>query len=183
MSLAIMLAQAAEAKGPIEGIAATFGVDWPHLAAQMISFSIVCALLYLLAYRPILRMLETRRQQIAQGLANAEQIEAELARTRAARQDVLRQARQEAATLIDNARAAAARVRAEETQNAVVAAEQIRAKARDAAARDHARMLGEAKREIGRLVVRTTSAVTGKILTPEDERRLFEETTRQLVST
>src|SRR5216117_93065 len=53
-------------------IAATFGVDWPHLVAQVISFSIVCALLYWLAYKPVLQMLEERRKQIAQGLANTE---------------------------------------------------------------------------------------------------------------
>ena len=46
-------------------IARTFGVDWPHLVAQIISFSIVCALLYQFAYRRILAMLEQRRQKIA----------------------------------------------------------------------------------------------------------------------
>ena len=39
-------------------IAQTFGVDWPHLAAQVVSFSIVCALLYWLAYKRVLDMLE-----------------------------------------------------------------------------------------------------------------------------
>ena len=40
-------------------IAETFGVDWPHLTAQVVSFAIVCALLYWLAYKPVLAMLET----------------------------------------------------------------------------------------------------------------------------
>ena len=42
----------------MEEIARTFGVDWAHLAAQMISFGIVCVLLQLFAYTPILRILE-----------------------------------------------------------------------------------------------------------------------------
>ena len=54
----------------------------------------------------------------------------------------------------------------QETQKAIAAAEQIIAKAREAAAQDHARMLTELKREVGRLVVQTTATVTGKILTP-----------------
>jgi F-type H+-transporting ATPase subunit b len=33
---------------------------------------------------------------------------------------------------------------------------------------------------VGRLVVQTTTTVTGKILTPEDQRRLAEETQKQL---
>ena len=80
---------AAEGGGQIEEIARTFGVDWPHLLAQIVSFGIVCALLYLLAYKPILAILEARRQQIADGLANADEIKAELARIEAERQAIL----------------------------------------------------------------------------------------------
>ena len=39
--------------------------------AQIISFSIVCLLLHRFAYKPILKMLEERRQQIAQGQINS----------------------------------------------------------------------------------------------------------------
>ena len=164
----------------VESIARTFGVDWPHLVAQTLSFGIVCALLYWLAYRPVLTMLAARREQIALGLANAEKIQAELDATESQRQAVLAQARVEAATLLENAQAAAARVKAQETQKAIAEAEQIRATAREVAAQDHARMLAELKREVGRLVIQTTAAVTGKILTPDDHRRLAEETTRGL---
>jgi F-type H+-transporting ATPase subunit b len=168
--------------GQVEQIARTFGVDWTHLVAQIVSFSIVCAVLYLLAYKPILRMLEARRQQIASGLANAEKIKAELARIQAERLDVLTKADAEGKQLIEEARAAAARVQAEETRQAVAAAEQILLRARETAQRDHARMLAELKHEVGRLVVQTTATVTGKILTAEDHRRLAEETARQLAS-
>lgn len=178
----LALQVAAEGGGQIEQIARTFGVDWPHLVAQIISFSIVCAVLYALAYRPILRMLDTRRQQIASGLANAEKIRAELARVEAERQGVLMKADAEGKRLIDEARAAAARVQADEMRKAIAAAEQIQARAREAAVRDHVRMLAELKREVGRLVVQTTATVTGKVLTADDQRRLSEETARQLAS-
>ena len=166
--------------GQIEQIAATFGVDWTHLGAQIVSFSIVCGVLYVLAYKPILRMLEARRQQIAAGLANAESIKAELARIEIERQNVLRKADGEGKQLIEEARAAAARVQSEETRKAIAAAEQILERAREAAERDRIRMLAELRREVGRLVVQTTATVTGKILTAEDHRRLAEETASQL---
>src|SRR6266481_5295238 len=166
----------------IEQVARTFGVDWPHLIAQIFSFSIVCALLYKFAYKRVLTILEERRQRIAEGLANAEKIKAELARAEAQRQEVLTQANAQATKLIEEARAAAARVQEQETQKAIAAAEQIISKAREAAAQDHARMLAELKREVGRLVVQTTATVTGKILTPEDQRRLAEETARTVAA-
>src|SRR4029077_17308496 len=91
--------------GQIQQLANTFGVDWPHLLSQVISFSIVCILLYRFAYKPILKMLEERRQQIAQGLANTEKIRVELAETEAQRQQVLLQADAQATRLIEEARA------------------------------------------------------------------------------
>ena len=159
-----------------------FGVDWPHFIAQVISFLIVAALLYRFAYKPILRVLEERRQRIAESLENAEKIKAELARTEAARQEVLAQANTQANQFIEEARTAAAKVRELETQKAISTAEQIIAKAREAAAADHARMLTELKREVGRMVVQTTATVTGKILTADDQRRLAEEASRQLAT-
>jgi F-type H+-transporting ATPase subunit b len=166
----------------IEGIAATFGVDWPHLSAQVISFSIVCALLYWLAYKPVLRMLDERRQQIAQGVANTEKINAALADIETQRQRIIAEARAQAADVVADARAVAKRVQDQETRRATVAAEQIVQRARDAAEREHARMLTELRGEVGRLVTQTTAAVIGKVLTPDDQRRLAEETARHLAS-
>jgi len=176
----LALLVAAGNEGQVQQIARTFGVDWPHLIAQIVSFCIVCLVLYRFAYRPVLRMLEERRQQIAEGLANTEKIKAELARAEAQRQEVMAQASAQATKLIEEARTAAAKVQEQETQKAIAVAEQIIVKAREATVQDQARMLAELKREVGRLVVQTTAAITGKILTAEDQRRLAEETARQL---
>ena len=43
-------------------------------------------------------------------------------------------------------------------------------------------MMGELRREIGRLVVETSIKVTGKILTVEDQKRLADDTNRQLAA-
>jgi F-type H+-transporting ATPase subunit b len=181
MNLLLLAAEVVNTERP-ERIVTTFGVDWPHLLAQVASFCIVCFILYRFAYRPVLKMLEVRRQQITQGLANAEQIKAELARTEAQRQEVMAQANAQATKFIEEARAAAARVLEQETQKAIAAAEQIMVKAREAAAQDHDRMLVELKREVGRLVVQATTTVTGKILTADDQRRLAEETARHVAA-
>jgi F-type H+-transporting ATPase subunit b len=166
--------------GQLEQIARMFGVDWQHLIAQIISFGIVCFVLYRFAYRPVLATLEKRRQQIAEGLSNAEHIKAELARTEAQRQEKMAEVNAQASKMIEEARAAAKRVQEQETQKAIAAAEQILVKARETSERDHDRMLAELKRELGRLVVQTAATVTGKILTPDDQRRLAEEAAKQL---
>ena len=70
-----------------------FGVDWPHLIAQIISFGIVAFLLHRYAYRPVLAMLEERRKRI-EGLANAEKIKRSWPTRRPRRSEVMVQAGQ-----------------------------------------------------------------------------------------
>jgi F-type H+-transporting ATPase subunit b len=158
----------------------TLGIRWIELLAQTISFSFVLFVLWKLAYKPVFNMLEARKAKIAEGIANAEKIKVQLAQTEAARQKVLGEAGDLANKIIAEARAAAARVSEVETQKAITAAEQIIIKAREAAAQERAVTLAALKREVGRLVVQTTMTVTGKVLTPEDQRRLADETQKQL---
>jgi F-type H+-transporting ATPase subunit b len=159
----------------------TLGIQWTKLIPQLFNFGIVLWVLWKFAYKPVFNMLDVRQKKIAESVANADKIQAELARTEAERQRILNQASDTANQMIEQAREAAARVRETETQRAVAAAEQIIVKAREVSAQDHARMLAELKREVGRLVVQTTATVTGKVLTPEDQKRLAEETQQQLV--
>ena len=163
-------------------IGETFGFSKALFASQVISFLIVALLLHRFAYKPILRVLEERRQRIAESLAQAEKIKEELAKTEAARKQLLEQAGTQANQLIEEARAAAARVQEQETQRAIKVAEEIIARARQVAETDHARMLAELRREVGQLVVQTTAKVSGKVLTPADQQRLVEETNRELAA-
>jgi len=160
----------------------TFGFDLFHFFSQLISFLIVALVLKRYAYDPVLKTLDERRSRIAESLANAEAIEAELASTQTARQEVLRQAHLEAARLIEEARAAAARIEEQETLKAQQEAENILARAREESLREHARVLAELKREVGALVVQTAAQVTGKVLTRDDQQRLIQETSRRLAA-
>ena len=158
----------------------TLGIQWTKLIPQLFNFGIVLFVLWKFAYRPVFAMLDARQKKIAESVANADKIQAQLAKTEIDRSKTLAEAGELANKIIADARDAAARVSEVETQKAIAAAEQIIAKAREAAAQDHARMLAELKREVGRLVVQTTTTVTGKVLTAEDQRRLAEETQKQI---
>jgi len=160
----------------------TFGVDWPHFIAQCVSFLLVAGALYKFAYKPVLGVLLARRQRIEEGLKDAERTKKELANAQTKAQEILNQASVQAGKMIEEARAAAARVQEQESQKAVAAAQDIVEKARQASEAEHARMLTDLRREVGRLVVSTTSKVTGKVLTPDDQNRLTEEANRHLAA-
>ena len=160
--------------------AETFGWNWKLFLSQIISFCIVAFLLRRFAYKPILAILEERRRKIEEGQLNAEKIKKELAEAEKRYQEILAKANADAQKMIDEARASAAHLSERKQQEAITAAEQIVAKAKEAAVLEHERQMQTLKRELGRLVVETTEKVTGKVLTPDDQKRLQEEAVRQV---
>src|SRR5437660_11377732 len=84
--------------------------------------------------------------------------------------------------MIDESGESSATLAERKQKEAVAAAEQIIAKAREASAIEHERTMEALKRELGRLVVDTTAKVTGKVLTSDDQKRLQEEAASQLDS-
>ena len=77
--------------------------------------------------------------------------------------------------MINEAKQGAAAFSEQKTQEAISSAQQILAKAEAAAKADRDRLNAELKREFGRLVAATTSQVTGKVLTTEDQQRINED--------
>ena len=163
-------------------IGETFGWNVRLFLSQVISFIIVALLLKQFAYKTILAVLEERRQRIAEGLLNAEKIKQQLAEAEQRYQEILAKGNGDAQKMIDEARASAGVIAERKQQEAIVAAEQILAKAREASALEHERTMSQLKRELGRLVIDTTAKVTGKVLTSDDQRRLQEEASRQVAS-
>ena len=166
----------------VTDIADQFGLDAPHFIAQCISFGIVAFALYKFAYKPILDVLEQRRQRIAESLENADKIKQELANAQSKAQEILTQASAQGSKFIEEARQSAARVLEQETQKAIASANDIIAKARQAGEAELARMKAELRKEVGRLVVATSAKVTGNILTAEQQNRLAEETSKELAN-
>ena len=180
MSLTILAAAAGGFADLVKDTAETFGWNLWLFLSQVISFVLVAILLRRFAYQPILNVLHERRERIAESLRNAEKIKQQLAEAEKHHAEILAKAHAEAQKMIDEARESSAHLADRKLQEAIVAAEQVMAKAREASALEHERTMAELKRQVGRLVVETTAKVTGKVLTSEDQRRLQEEAARQL---
>ena len=165
----LALQTAAEGGGQIEQIARTFGVDWPHLVAQIISFGIVCAVLYALAYKPILRMLEARRA--ADRRRPRQRRRRSRPSWRASKPSgttILREGRRRGQAAdrgrARRGRAGPGRGDAEGRWPPPNRSSSARARPPSAIAPGCS---PSCRREVGRLVVQTTATVTGKILTAE----------------
>lgn len=180
--LTLAAAEVAKEGNPIKEIAETFGVTWWYLLSQVISFALVAFLLNHFAYKPILAVLEERRKKIAEGLENAAKIKQQLADAQRTSGEILDKANAEAQRMIEEARSAAKALQERESQAAIATAAQIIEKAREATAVERAKEFADLKREITRLVIDTTTKVTGKVLTADDQRRLSEEASRELAA-
>lgn len=170
------------AANPAAEIAEKFGFNKQLFTMHVVGFAIVAFALHRWAYTPLLAMLDERKARIAKSMSDVDQIKRDLANTQVKVQELINQASTQANKIIEEARAAAAKVTETETQKAVAAAQDIINKARQSSEAELARMKTELRREVGRLVVATTAKVAGKILSPEDQARLAEEANRQLAA-
>ena len=171
-----LLAEAAvEQAGILETITKTFGLNVPFFIAQVINFFLVIFILKKFAFGPIQEMLGQRRARIAEGEAKLTQIQQQLAESEKTTAAAIAKANEDAARLINEARTSAAALSEQKAQEAISSAQQILAKAEAAARAERAAIAAELKQEFGRLVTATTTQVTGKILTSDDQARINQE--------
>ncbi len=168
---------ASEAGG---GIAEQFGVDAPKLIAQVIIFGAVFLVLNKFAFGPIMAMLEQRRQRIADGEAKLDKIARDLAEAEKNAKVLVDKANDDASRLIKEAGDSAKSLAERRQQEAIQEASQILAKAREAAHMEHEQLMAQLKSQFGRMVSDATSRVTGKVLNPDDQARINQETSAQV---
>ncbi|MFZ4682156.1 MAG: F0F1 ATP synthase subunit B [Terrimicrobiaceae bacterium] len=163
-------------------IFSTFGVSWGKFIAQIILFLTVYWVLKTYAFGPILAVLNERRRRIEEGQLNAEKIKKQLAEAELRYQEAIRKASDEATKLIEDARASSDAHTQKQIQQAIKDAEGVIAKAKETITQERSKMVAEVKKEMVDLVVSTTAQVVGKVITPEDQKRLSEETAKQLAA-
>jgi F-type H+-transporting ATPase subunit b len=166
---------AGEGGGVMDQLKTTFHIEWDFFIPQVICFLIVAFLLKKFAFAPVQKMLEQRRQRIADGEDKLRQIEQQIAASDQRTAEAIAKANEEAKRMIAEARDSAAALSEQKAQEAITQAQQILAKAEAAAKTERDQMAAELRREFGRLVAATTAQVAGKVLTDEDRRRLNEE--------
>lgn len=79
----------------MEQIITVFGVNWKLFLIQAVNFGLLLALLYRYLYRPVLGMIDTRREKVENAIRKAEQMErdfgeAELEKARLVREATLK---------------------------------------------------------------------------------------------
>ena len=151
------------------------GITIPGIVTQIASFAILFGILYVLLYKPILRMLDERSAKIREGLESAERAREEAAASREDMQRQLDEARTEGQAMIAQAREVADRFREEELAKArtEIAAERARAGADIQRERDAA--VQELRKEFAGLAISAAERVTKRSLDESSHRELIDD--------
>jgi len=161
-------------------ILSKFGVDWPHFIAQLVLFLIVYFVLNKFAFAPLLKILDERRKRIEEGQINAEKIKKQLAEAELRYQEILRKANDDAQVLLEESRKNNEAFSQQQMEKAAKDSAAIVERARHEIISERNSMVDEVKREMVSLIVKTTAKVAGKVLSPEDQKRLSEEAAKDL---
>ncbi len=129
---------------------AAFGINWKLLIIQGINFAALLAILSYLLYEPVLRIIDERREKVAEGVRIAEAADAKLADAKRQGDEMVGTAARDAEQLV-----ASARARADEKGSEIVKTAEARAHAlmKDAEVRAEEAMrlaLAESEKDIAR---------------------------------
>ena len=152
------------------------GLNLPQLIAQIVNFFLLLVILRLTLYKPILGMLDQRKQRIAEGLNAAERARAEAAQAQANIQEQLDAARREGQEMVANAQNIATRIQAEAREQAARDREAALARARAEIQLERDRAIAELRSEFADITVRAAERVINQSLDRRAHERIIEET-------
>ena len=140
------------------------GLNFPSLIIFLVNFLILLGVLYLFAYKPVLRVMDQRAERIRESLEAADRAREEAARSQENMQDQLKEARIEGERLIEQAREMAERYRNEERDKATREAEAFIARAREDIQRERDAAIQEVRSHYAELAIAAAEKVIQKSL-------------------
>jgi F-type H+-transporting ATPase subunit b len=174
ISVAAFPAVAAAAEEESGGIAA-LGFNLPGLISQLVNFLILLVVLRLFLYRPLLNMLDQRKQRIEEGLNRAEQAAEQASASEDEARRIMDEARAEGREAIQRSQEAADRLRSELEQRARDDADQIVTRAREEVQAERDRAIQQLHEEFADLTISASERVIGQSLDRTAHQRLIDE--------
>lgn len=151
------------------------GINLPSLLAQLINFTLLLVLLSVLAYKPLLRVLDERKKRIQEGLDAAEESKRRLSDTEKAVAEELAKAREEGQALIGQAQQMSSRIQEEGRTQARVETEQLLERARSESQMERDGAIAVLRREFADLTITAAERVIRRSLDEDTHRQLIEE--------
>jgi F-type H+-transporting ATPase subunit b len=138
-----------------------------------IAFVLVFLILKAFAWKPILKTLKDREDNIANAIASAEKVKAEMAQLKNENETLLAKAREERATLLKEAKETADKMVSEAKDKAKSEYDRILADAQAAISHQKNAALADVKNQVGNLVIEVAEKVLRKELANKGEQENY----------
>jgi F-type H+-transporting ATPase subunit b len=148
------------------------GINLGFLVSQVVNFTLLAVLLYLVAYKPVLRMLDARKARIQKSMDDAEQAERRAAEAEQEYGRMIEEARKEGQKIIAQAAETSQKVATEIKARAEAEAIEIKQQARAEAAREREQLGAELRQEVGDLSITIARQLIGATVNEDAQRRL-----------
>ncbi|MCK5576904.1 MAG: F0F1 ATP synthase subunit B [Dehalococcoidales bacterium] len=165
----------------MEGLS-SLGINVPTLIAQIVNFAILFALLYLVAYKPIMRMLDERSRRIKESMEQTDQIREQAAKAEQETARRIEEAGKEAQNIIGQAVQAGEEAKQKTREDAQKEGEKLVTRARAEIDRERDEAIGELRKEFADLTVLAAGKVIDRSLDKEKHRRLIEQVLEESTS-
>jgi F-type H+-transporting ATPase subunit b len=168
-----MLLPIAHAATESAGGIAALGLDARALLFQVINFGLLLVLLRLFAYKPVLKVLEARRQRVEESLRSAEEVSQAKTELERRVQETTADAGRQAQAIIQAGQARADTIIKEAEMRAREAADRIEEQAKAHVTQQIAAARNELKREMLELVAAATARIIGERLDTQRDEALI----------
>jgi F-type H+-transporting ATPase subunit b len=151
------------------------GIEPSTLLAQIINFVILFALLYLVAYKPIMRMLDERSRRVKESMEQTDQIKEQAAKAEQETASRIEEAGKEAQNIVSQAVQAGEETKQKAREDAQKEGEKLITRARTEIDRERDEAIGELRKEFADLTVLAAGKVIDRSLDKEKHRQLIEQ--------
>ncbi len=151
------------------------GINGANLLAQVVNFGILFVLLYLLAYKPILKMLDQRAKKIKDSIEQTELVKDQAARAEEESRRRIEAGIKEGQELIGKATKAADEVRLEGQKRAQDEAQALVARARSEIQRERDEAVGALRQEFADLTIMAAEKVIDRSLDKKAHRDVIDK--------
>ena len=159
----------------MEGLAG-LGISLPTLIAQVVNFAILFGLLYLVAYKPIMRMLDERSRRVQESMEQTEHIKEQATHADEEAKKQIGAAGKEGQELIARATRIGEEVRQKAQQDARQDAESLIIRARVDIKRERDEAIDDLRRKFADLTILATEKVIARSLDNKAHRELIDKT-------
>jgi len=154
---------------------ANLGINLPTLLAQIVNFVILFGLLYLVAYKPLMRMLDERSRKIKESMEQTEYIKQQAAHAEEEVKKQLETAGKEGQEVIARAVRTGEEVRQQTQQEARQEAESLITRARIEIQQERDEAIDDLRKQFADLTILAAGRIIDRSLDKEAHRQLIEK--------